>query len=47
MERRDTMDFKIKLTEDELQLVLIALEGNKELQKIIKDQSWKQVKISA
>lgn len=41
------MDFSIKLTEDELQLVLIALEGNKELQKIIKDQSWKQVKISA
>lgn len=41
------MDFNIKLTEDELQLVLIALEENKELQKIIKDQSWKQVRLSA
>jgi len=37
------MDFNIRLTEEELQLVLIALEGNKNLQKIIKDQSWEQV----
>lgn len=41
------MDFSIRLTEDELQLVLIALEGNKELQKIIKDQAWAQVRLSA
>lgn len=41
------MDFNIRLTEDELQLVLIALEGNKELQKIIKDQAWVQVRLSA
>ena len=40
------MDFNIKLTEDELQLVLIALEGNKSLQKIIKDQSWNQVLVA-
>jgi hypothetical protein len=32
------MDFNIKLSEDELQVVLIALEGNKPLQKIVKDQ---------
>jgi hypothetical protein len=41
------MDFNIRLTEEELQLVLIALEGNKNLQKIIKDQSWEQVSLSA
>ena len=40
------MDFNIKLTEDELQVLLIALEGNKQLQKIIKDQSWEQVTLS-
>lgn len=40
------MDFNIRLTEDELQLVLIALEGNKSLQKIIKDQSWNQVLVA-
>lgn len=40
------MDFNIRLTEDELQLVLIALEGNKPLQKIIKDQSWNQVLVA-
>jgi hypothetical protein len=41
------MDFNIKLTEDELQVLLIALEGNKQLQKIIKDQAWAQVSLSA
>ena len=41
------MDFNIKLTEDQLQVLLIALEGNKQLQKIIKDQSWEQVSLSA
>ena len=41
------MDFNIKLTEDELQVLLIALEGNKQLQKIVKDQSWAQVSLSA
>ena len=40
------MDFNIKLTEDELQVLLIALEGNKQLQKTIKDQSWEQVTLS-
>ena len=40
------MDCNIRLTEDELKLVLIALEGNKALQKIIKDQSWEQVTLS-
>lgn len=37
------MDFNIKINDSELQDILIALEGNKELQKIIKDQSWKQI----
>jgi hypothetical protein len=37
------MDFNIRLNEEELQLVLISLEGNKNLQKIIKDQAWEQV----
>jgi hypothetical protein len=37
------MDFNIRLNEEELQLVLIALEGNKPLQKTIKDQSWGQI----
>ena len=41
------MDFNIKLTEDELQVLLIALEGNKRLQKIVKDQAWAQVSLSA
>jgi hypothetical protein len=41
------MDYVIKVNEDELQLVLIALEGNKNLQKIIKDQAWSQVSLSA
>lgn len=40
-------NFNITITEKELQEILIALEGNKELQKIIKDQSWKQVSLSA
>ena len=40
------MNFNIRLTEDELKLVLIALEGNKALQKIIKDQAWEQVTLS-
>jgi hypothetical protein len=40
------MDYVIKVTEEELQLVLIALEGNKPLQKIIKDQSWSQVLVA-
>jgi hypothetical protein len=37
------MDYVIKVSEEELQLVLISLEGNKNLQKIIKDQAWGQV----
>jgi hypothetical protein len=37
------MDYVIKVSEEELQLVLISLEGNKNLQKIIKDQAWEQV----
>ena len=41
------MDFNIKLTEDELQVLLIALESNKQLQKIVKDQAWAQVSLSA
>lgn len=41
------MDFNIRLSEGELQTVLIALEGNKQLQKIIKDQAWEQVSLSA
>lgn len=41
------MDFNIKLTEDELQVLLIALEGNKQLQKTVKDQAWTQVSLSA
>ena len=40
------MDFHINLSDEELQLVLIALEGNKPLQKIIKDQSWNQVLVA-
>ena len=40
------MDFNINLSDEELQLVLIALEGNKPLQKIIKDQSWSQVLVA-
>ena len=40
------MDYVIKVSEEELQLVLIALEGNKPLQKIIKDQSWSQVLVA-
>ena len=37
------MDYVIKINEEELQLVLISLEGNKNLQKIIKDQAWDQI----
>jgi hypothetical protein len=37
------MDYVIKVSEEELQLILIALEGNKNLQKTIKDQSWGQI----
>lgn len=37
------MDYVIKITEEELQLVLVSLEGNKILQKTIKDQAWDQV----
>jgi hypothetical protein len=37
------MDYNIKVSQEELQLILIALEGNKSLQKKIKDQSWEQV----
>ena len=37
------MDYNVKVSEEELQLILIALEGNKNLQKNIKDQSWEQV----
>jgi hypothetical protein len=37
------MDYNVKVSEEELQLILIALEGNKNLQKKIKDQSWGQV----
>jgi hypothetical protein len=36
------MDYNVKVSEEELQLILIALEGNKNLQKIIKDQAWEQ-----
>ena len=37
------MDYVIKVSEEELQLILISLEGNKNLQKNIKDQTWNQV----
>ena len=41
------MDYNSKLTGDELQALLIALEGNKQLQISIKIQAWEQVKVSA
>ena len=41
------MDYTITLTEDEIALVLLALVPNRELQQKIKDQAWKQNKISA
>jgi len=41
------MEYTIKLTEEELGLVLLALMSNRELQQKIKDQTWKQVKASA
>jgi hypothetical protein len=37
------MDYVIKVSEEELQLILISLEGNKNLKKNIKDQAWNQV----
>ena len=44
---RTLMEYTITLTEEELGLVLLALVPNRELQQKIKDQSWKQNKISA
>lgn len=44
---RTLMDYTITLTEDEIALVLLALVPNRELQQKIKDQAWKQAKISA
>ena len=44
---RTLMEYTITLTEEELGLVLLALVPNRELQQKIKDQSWKQSKISA
>ena len=40
-------NFNITVTEKELQEILIALEGNKVLQKSIKDQAWSQASLSA
>ena len=40
-------EYTITLTEEELGLVLLALVPNRELQQKIKDQAWKQSKISA
>ena len=44
---RTLMEYTITLTEEELGLVLLALVPNRELQQKIKEQSWKQNKISA
>ena len=41
------VEYTITLTEEELGLVLLALVPNRELQQKIKDQAWKQNKISA
>lgn len=42
----EVMEYTIKLTEEELGTVLLALIQNKELQYKIKDQTWTQVKVS-
>lgn len=41
------MEYTIKLTEEELGTVLLALAANKDLQYKIKDQTWAQIKASA
>ena len=41
------VEYTVKLTEEELGLVLLALVPNRELQQKIKDQTWQQIKASA